>query len=187
MGNHGHHGIGTGKGSPVDSRTDPGHPGLAHLGLGSYSIAGPFEPAPARMNPARAPYGLAQDQPMVMGPYLPMHIPCGPQVGFVWARAGASGLPIRAPLKSTCNPGQIPDVAQTGLGPGRLACPLKSRTGPGRARYLGLTLSKRDLMLSCLREWSVITGRGRLFVGGPEFFWVVKWGGPFFQWVKGGG
>ncbi len=35
------------------------------------------------------------------------------------------------------------------------------------------------------RELSFFTGRGRMFVGGPEFFRVVKGGTSFFQWSKG--
>ncbi len=61
---------------------------------------------------------------------VPMDIPYGPQAGFVWARAGSLGFPVRAPLKSLCKPGQIPDVAQTGLGPGRLGLPAQIPHGP---------------------------------------------------------
>ena len=60
-GNHGHHRIGKGKGSPVNSRTGPAQAGPMVMS----NIAGPFKHTPARTNAARAPCRLAQDQAMV--------------------------------------------------------------------------------------------------------------------------
>ncbi len=48
----------------------------------------------------------------------PMQIPYGFQAGYAWAQRAWYGympiqIPVRAPLKSMCKPGQITDVAQT--------------------------------------------------------------------------
>ena len=65
---------------------------------------GPLGLVRARASPAvfRTSFALAQ-----------------PLVGFVWAHASSSGLPVRAPIKSLCKPSQIPyrfpDWARTGL------------------------------------------------------------------------
>ncbi len=47
---------------------------------------------------------------------------------------GSSGLPVPAPIKSLCKPSQIPYVAQTGLGPGRMSLSAQIPHGPGTAR-----------------------------------------------------
>ncbi len=75
-------------------------------------------------------YSIAGPVHLKPGPHLPVHIPSGPQAGFVWARAGSLGLPVRAPFKSLCKPSQIPHVAQTGLGTGRLGLPAQIPHGP---------------------------------------------------------
>ncbi len=161
----------------------PGPTGFAHTqllvtsngpwfragGSDKISIAGPFQSTPARMNPARAPYGLAQDQPMVFsGGILPMHIPYGPQAGYVWAHVGSNGLPVRAQFKSLCKSSQIPYIAQTGLGTGRLGSPAQIPCGPwpgpGRARYLGSLTSTDTQTDRCTDgEWQYPNIRSNFF------------------------
>ncbi len=76
------------------------------------------------------------------------NIPPRPQAGFGRAQAGSTGLPGRAPFKYRSKPGQIPDVAQTGLeidwaspcpdeSQSAQSCPDESHLGSERARCLG--------------------------------------------------
>ena len=55
---------------------------------------------------------------------------------FVWAHE--CGLPVWAPLKSMCKPGQIPYITQTGLGPGRLGLHTQIPHGPRLGSLSGI-------------------------------------------------
>ncbi len=110
-------------------------PGMASK---SFSLYPDSEPAliPGRIRPGNSGHsGLAQSfpsrAPAGLCPYAALgHITWyGPQ-GFVWARAGSSGLPVRDPIKFMSKPGQIPHNAQTGLGRGRLGLPAQIPHGP---------------------------------------------------------
>ena len=95
-------------------------------------------PVNSRTGPVRAwpmaAHGLVK-HPMV---HLAHGCPHRAQAGFVWAHAGSSGLPVRAPFKSLCKPSQIPHVAQTGLGTDRLGLPAQIPHGPRSGSLSGL-------------------------------------------------
>ena len=148
--------------------------------LSGARLGKPRLPARARTNPAWGPCGICMGNHGLnfqlalfhdrtntpeRRPVVPMDIPYGPQAGFVWAWAGSLGLPVRAPFKSLCKPSQIPHVAQTGLGTGRLGLPAQIPHGPRAGSLSGLWV-----LLLKFAKFKMLAAPLKGEPKGPKFF-----------------
>ena len=131
---------GPGKGNPASIPYGPrtGLPMFTHS-KGKWTL--PIRP---RLNPVQAcPWFTRTDLAQAV-PWMPFQIPAGPPCGICTGNQGASRA---CPYGVRSNPGAHPvkssDRPRTGFDRALWACPVKSRTGPSRVRYLGSAVTQQ--------------------------------------------